>query len=83
MGEVVNLSFEEALKRLEEVVERLEKGDLPLEEALGLFQEGTALVRHCEGLLNAAEAKVEMLVREGEGFRTEPFPQGEEDGSSS
>ncbi len=82
MGEVEKLSFEDALRRLEEVVERLEKGDLPLEESLRLFQEGTALVRHCEGLLRAAEAKVEMLVRDEAGFRTEPFPEGEGDGSS-
>ncbi len=77
----MDLSFEEALKRLEEVVERLEKGDLPLEESLRLFQEGMVLVKHCEGLLKAAEAKVEMMVREGEELRKEPFPLGEENGN--
>ncbi len=77
------LSFEEALKRLEEVVEKLEGGDLPLEESLKLFQEGMDLVRHCQGLLKTAEAKVEMLVREEEGFRKEPFPWEEEDGGPS
>jgi len=79
----VDLSFEEALKRLEEVVERLEGGDLPLEESIKLFQEGMALVRHCEGLLRAAEAKVEMLVKEGDEFRLEPFPEENGDGGAS
>jgi len=50
---------------------------------LRLFQEGMVLVKHCEGLLKAAEARVEMLVKEGEGLVREPFPSGEEDGNTS
>ncbi len=78
----MNLSFEEALKRLEEVVERLEGGDLSLEESLRLFQEGMVLVKHCERLLKDAETRVEMLVKEGGETRLEPFPEDGEHGGS-
>jgi len=58
------LSFEEAIQRLEEVVRQLENGDLNLEMALALFQEGVMLSRHCSGQLNAAEARIEKLLEE-------------------
>ncbi|MHC1579287.1 MAG: exodeoxyribonuclease VII small subunit [Candidatus Alkanophagales archaeon] len=69
----MELSFEDALRRLEEIVERLERGDLPLEEALRLFEEGVALCRFCNRKLDEAEYRVEMLVREGGNVRTEKF----------
>jgi len=78
----MDISFEEALKRLEEVVARLEEGNLPLEESIALFQEGMDLVKRCEALLDAAEEKIEMLVREGGGLKRVPFPT-EENGEDS
>jgi len=69
-------SFEQALKRLEGVVERLEDGDIPLEEALKLFEEGVRLSRLCSKKLDEAEKKVELLSRDGEGkLATRPFDQ--------
>jgi exodeoxyribonuclease VII small subunit len=55
-------SFESALARLEAIVERLESGDLPLEEALAAFEEGVALSRRCTAELEAAERRIEILV---------------------
>ncbi|MBA4542970.1 exodeoxyribonuclease VII small subunit [Thermoactinomyces daqus] len=59
-----SLPFEEALKRLEEVVEILEKGDTPLEQAIQLFDEGMKLAHICGKKLEWAEQQVEMLVQE-------------------
>ena len=55
------LSFEESLKRLEEIVKHLERGDLPLEDSLSLFEEGTKLIHSCSTMLEAAEQKVSLL----------------------
>jgi len=68
-------SFEESLKQLETVVESLEKGDLPLEESLRLFEEGMRLSAACKQELDAAEGKVQKLIKQRDGaFKTEPFP---------
>jgi exodeoxyribonuclease VII small subunit len=73
-------SFEESLKKLESVVERLEKGDLPLEESLKLFEEGVKLSDACKKQLESAEGKVQMLLKQRDGsFTTEPFPTEPED----
>ena len=61
-GEVTNTSFESALSRLSEIVERLEGGELPLEESLKLFEEGVRLARTAEARLEAAEKRVEELL---------------------
>jgi exodeoxyribonuclease VII small subunit len=58
------LSFEEALNRLEEVVRQLEQGDLTLEEALNCFQDGVSLARACSQKLQAAENQVEVLMQQ-------------------
>lgn len=58
------LSFEQALKRLEQVVRELEQGDLALDAALALFQEGVGLTRYCGGKLDAAEAQIERLLEQ-------------------
>lgn len=55
------LSFEESLKRLDEIVKHLERGDLPLENSLSLFEEGTELIHSCSTMLEAAEQKVSLL----------------------
>lgn len=68
------LSFEQAMKRLEEIVTALEKGEAPLEESLALFEEGSKLLRQCAGMLDKAEQKVTKLTATGE----VPFVQPEE-----
>ena len=55
--------FERALSELESLVERLERGDLPLEEALRTFERGVELTRHCQSSLKAAQQKVEILLK--------------------
>ncbi len=66
-------SFEEALERLEEIVRRMESGDLTLEESLALFEEGVRLTRVCSQRLDEAEKKIEMLTRDAQGeVRAEP-----------
>ena len=55
-------TFEESLARLEVIVARLEQGEVPLEEALGLFEEGTALMKQCSTALDKAEQKVAKLL---------------------
>jgi exodeoxyribonuclease VII small subunit len=70
-------TFEESLKKLETIVDRLEKGDLPLEESLKLFEEGVVLSAACKQELDAAEGKVQMLVKQRDGsLKTEPFLSG-------
>jgi len=59
--------FEEALEALEQVVERLESGELSLEESLAAFEQGVRLVQFCNQKLNEAEKKVELLVKDKEG----------------
>ncbi|OAG27343.1 exodeoxyribonuclease VII small subunit [Thermodesulfatator autotrophicus] len=61
------MRYEEALKRLEAIVHELEENDLPLEEALKRYEEGVKLVRHCEKLLNEAQKKIEVLLKDAEG----------------
>ena len=72
------LSFEEALSRLEGVVEQLERGELELEAALAAFESGVALARRCAGQLESAEQRIEMLVREGEKWMVRPPPGANE-----
>lgn len=62
------MEFEKKLSRLEEIVQKMEKGDLALEESLKLFEEGVKLSRECQGQLTTAETKVKQLVSfDGEG----------------
>ena len=60
-------SFEASMKRLEEIVRVMERGELPLEESLKLFEEGTALVRACGGMLDDAEMKIVKLMKGPDG----------------
>lgn len=59
------MDFEKKLGRLEEIVEKMEKGDLALEESLKLFEEGVKLSRECHQRLNEAETKVKLLMSVG------------------
>lgn len=70
---VKDMTFEEAMTALEQVVTRLERGDVPLEESISLYEQGAALKKHCADKLAAAEAKVEKIrVAEGRAEGTEP-----------
>src|ERR671938_2089058 len=60
-------SFESSLAALEKIVRQLERGDLPLEESLKLFEEGVRLSRQCQERLNQAERRIELLLRDSEG----------------
>ncbi len=66
-------TFEKNLKQLEEVVAKLEQGDLPLDEALKLFQEGMRLSKLCSEKLSTVEQEIKKLVAEGEKFKLETF----------
>ncbi len=67
------IDFEQSLEALEALVERLEGGELPLEQALSAFEEGVRLTRECQRALRSAEQKVAMLTGEGEHAEPEPF----------
>ena len=66
-----NQSFEQNMQRLEQIVRALERGDVPLEESLKLFQEGTELVRACGNLLDEAEQQVKMILPKADGTPSE------------
>lgn len=71
-------TFEDALKKLEAIVEKLEKGDLSLEESIRLFEQGVELSAACKKELDAAEGKVQMLMKQRDGsLKAEPFPPEE------
>jgi exodeoxyribonuclease VII small subunit len=73
-----NLSFEQALLRIDEIVRSLEKGEVTLSESMKLFEEGTALIRRCGDELDKAEQKV-VRLRKGEDGQPEELPfDGEE-----
>ena len=68
-------NFEESLKRLEQIVEQMERGDLPLEDSIKLFEEGMQLSAECKNHLEQAEGKVQILMKQRDGsVKTEPFP---------
>ena len=61
-ADIKDMSFEEALKELEAIVDRLEKGDVELEASIQMYERGEALKAHCDALLRKAEAKVEKIA---------------------
>ena len=67
------VDFEQALGELETVVDRLEHGELPLEEALRQFERGIELARTCQGALKQAEQRVEVLLQKTPDAEPEPF----------
>jgi exodeoxyribonuclease VII small subunit len=72
------VGFESSLRELEDRVRRLEAGDIPLEDALRLFEEGVSLARACHEQLEAAEQRVAALVRGGQGIEERPLPEPQE-----
>ena len=74
------IKFEDALKRLEEIVEMLESDELPLDKALELFEEGIRMSRLCSSILERAEMRIEELIREEDGtIRAVPLKLSEEE----
>jgi len=67
------VKFEDCLERLEKIVQELEKGEVPLEKSLTLFEEGMQLSATCRKQLEEAEGKVEILLKQNGKFQTEPF----------
>jgi exodeoxyribonuclease VII small subunit len=76
--DVSQLSFEDALKRLEEIVRTLEKGEAPLDQSIELYQEGDRLKRHCEARLKEAQVRIEQIAFGGDGkpAGVKPFDAG-------
>jgi exodeoxyribonuclease VII small subunit len=75
---VEQLSFEDALKRLEEIVRTLEKGEAPLDRSIELYQEGDRLRRHCEARLKDAQARIDQIAfgSDGKPAGLKPFDGG-------
>lgn len=69
------LPFEKALAELEQIVSRLERGDVPLEESIAIYERGEALKKHCDALLKKAEARIEKITvgPDGQVAGTEPL----------
>jgi len=75
--EIATLSFEDALKALEDVVRRLESGEAPLDASIDLYTRGDKLRAHCQARLDAAQARIEAVVadRDGQATGTRPFDE--------
>jgi exodeoxyribonuclease VII small subunit len=67
------MKFESALDKLEEIVKKLEEGDLPLDDSLKMFEEGVRLARFCGSRLDVAERRIEILMK-NEAGKVEPVP---------
>jgi exodeoxyribonuclease VII small subunit len=81
---VAGVKFEQAMARLEAIVGELEKGDLPLDESLKIFEEGIRLSKNCLKVLEEAEHKIEVLVQDKNGKRQlKAFSSNDGDGESS
>ena len=76
MGKKV--SFEETMSKLEEIAAELEKGDLNLEESVSKFEEGMKLSKECSNLLEDAEKRITILIKDGDEVKEENFLQEEE-----
>ncbi len=66
-ADIEKMSFESALSELEQIVSKLERGDVELEESIAIYERGAQLKSHCEAKLKAAELKVEQIVQDGAG----------------
>jgi len=69
------LKFEEMMGKLEEIVDSLESGDMPLDESLKKYEEGVKLLRLCRKRLDETKRKVEILVKKGDKLSAEPFEE--------
>jgi len=76
-SDIAALSFEDALRALEDIVRKLEGGDVPLDDSISLYERGEALRLHCQARLDAAQARIERIVKgpNGEPAATAPFDE--------
>ena len=74
------ISFEEAMDKLDRIVAQLEDGDVPLEKAIELFQEGMQLSQLCSSKLEQVERKIEILVEENGALTKKPFATAQDEG---
>jgi exodeoxyribonuclease VII small subunit len=72
--EIAEMSFEDALKALEDVVRRLESGDVPLDQSIELYERGEAMRAHCQARLDAAQARIEKIVAGPDGRASHAVP---------
>lgn len=63
-SDVSKLSFEEAIKELTGIVEKIEQGEIPLQDSLQQYEKGMALIKHCRGILQKAEQRIEKITKE-------------------
>jgi exodeoxyribonuclease VII small subunit len=74
--------FEDSMKRLEDIVNNLEGGDMPLEESIKAFEEGMKLLSFCSGKLDEVEKRVSLLIKESDGrYAKRPFDESEQEES--
>jgi exodeoxyribonuclease VII small subunit len=73
--DISQMTFEDALRALEDVVRKLESGEVPLDESIGLYERGELLRKQCQARLDAAQARIEKIVAgpDGKALGTEPF----------
>jgi exodeoxyribonuclease VII small subunit len=76
--DISQMTFEDALKALEDVVRKLETGEVPLDQSIDLYERGEKLRKHCQARLDAAQARIEKIVAgpDGKAVGTEPFDAG-------
>jgi exodeoxyribonuclease VII small subunit len=74
-ADIAEMSFEDALRALEDVVRKLEGGEVPLDDSISLYERGEALRQHCQARLDAAQARIEKIVAgpDGKASGTQPF----------
>jgi exodeoxyribonuclease VII small subunit len=77
--DIATMTFEDALRALEDVVRRLESGDVPLDDSITLYERGEALRKHCQARLDAAQTRIEKIVQgpDGQAAGTQPFDPAE------
>ena len=75
--DIAAMTFEDALRALEDVVRRLESGEVPLDDSITLYERGEALRKHCQARLDAAQARIEKIVAgpDGQADGTRPFDE--------
>ena len=74
LADISAMTFEQALRALEDVVRKLEGGDVPLDDSISLYERGEQLRKHCQARLDAAQARIEKIVQRADGTPTGVAP---------